>query len=206
MNKMNKASLDLIKSFEGLRTNAYLDAVGVWTIGYGHTAMAGPPKPVRGRKITVQEAEDLLLHDLRKYEKPVIDLVKVPLNDNQYGALVSFVYNLGEGNFRSSTLLKKLNRGDYKSVPSEMMKWDKAGGKRLTGLTRRRKEEGKLFMASVSKGEMPIEAPKSPVEPVPVVPSVPVPEINPEALRGLVEEKPSFLSWFIRFLSGGKNV
>ncbi len=198
MNKINKASLDLIKSFEGLRLNAYQDSVGVWTIGYGHTAMAGLPKPVRGMSITTQEAEALLLSDLKKYEKPVIDLVKVPLNDNQYGALVSFVYNLGAGNFKGSTLLKKLNQGDYKSVPNEMMKWDKAGGKRLAGLTRRRKEEGKLFMSPVSGVGMPIKAPVSPVEPVRDVPAIPTPEAPKEAST-------SFLSWLLQLMSGEKK-
>ena len=154
MNTINKDTLGLIKTFEGLELSAYPDAVGVWTIGYGHTAMAGDPKPVAGMKITKQEAEDLLLHDLKKYEEPVKKLVTVKLNDNQYGALVSFVYNLGAGNFAKSSLLRRLNKGEYDAVPSEMMKWNKADGKVLNGLTRRRTAESVLWRKAVSATEV----------------------------------------------------
>ena len=145
MNKINKETLELIKEFEGRELEAYVDPVGVWTIGYGHTAMAGSPIPKKGMKLTVQEAEALLLKDLVKYENPVRRLVKVPLTDNQYGALVSFTYNLGEGNFSKSTLLKKVNAKDFAGAVKEFAKWNKAGGKVLRGLTRRRAAETALF-------------------------------------------------------------
>src|SRR5690348_16684215 len=103
---LNQKSIDLIKGFEGLVLTAYKDAVGVLTIGYGHTSMAGAPKVTPGMKITKQEAEDILRNDLKKYEGYVQELVKVNLSENQYGALVSFVYNVGKGNLASSTLLK----------------------------------------------------------------------------------------------------
>jgi lysozyme len=143
--KINKETLELIKDFEGLELKAYKDAVGVWTIGYGHTAAAGNPKPVSGMVITAKQAEDLLLKDMVKYENAVKKYVKVPLNDNQYGALVSFTYNLGEGNFSKSTLLKKVNAKDFAGAANEFAKWNKAGGKVLNGLTRRRAAEAALF-------------------------------------------------------------
>lgn len=163
---INKETLELIKSFEGLELKAYKDAVGVWTIGYGHTSMAGDPKVVPGMVITKQEAEALLLKDLVKYENGVKRWVKVPLNPNQYGALVSFCYNVGEGNLSKSTLVKKVNAGDFAGAAKEFAKWNKAGGKELKGLTRRRTAEASLFLRGSGK---PVEAPKP-------VPSVPVQE------------------------------
>lgn len=141
---LNKASIDLIKSFEGLKLTAYLCPAGVPTIGYGTTK--GLTRADVGKKtITEAEATGLLIEDVARFEKAVDKLVKVKLTENQRGALVSFTYNLGEGNFGSSTLLKKINAGDFKSAQSEFAKWDKAGGKVLAGLTRRRAAEAKLF-------------------------------------------------------------
>ena len=135
-----------LKQWEGLKTKAYKDAGGVWTIGYGHTAMAGEPKPRAGMVITPAEAESILLKDLTQYEAAVESLVKVELNDNQFAALVSFVYNIPLVSFKKSKLLKKLNAGNYDAVPTELMKWTKAGGKKLQGLVNRRRAEGYLWM------------------------------------------------------------
>jgi lysozyme len=114
------------------------------TIGYGHTK--GVKKNMR---ITKEEAENLLRDDLRSFEAEVKNMVDVPLSQYQFDALVSFVFNLGAANFKSSTLLKKLNAGDYAAVPAQLMRWNKArvGGKLqpLTGLTRRRTAEAALF-------------------------------------------------------------
>lgn len=170
---LNKESIDLIKSFEGLGLKAYKDAVGVWTIGYGHTNSAGLPKVIPGQMITEVEAEEILTNDLKKYEASVQKLVKVKLTDNQYGALVSFVYNLGEGNFEKSTLLKKINSGDLIGASNEFGKWNKAGGKVLKGLTRRREAERKLFLKPAF-----IDTQK-PVQPLPDDPGISVPE-NPK--------------------------
>lgn len=155
MNKINKESLSLIKEFEGLELEAYADPVGVWTIGYGHTAAAGPPAPKKGMKITVQQAEALLLNDLVKYENAVRKYVKVPLNDNQYGALVSFTYNLGPGNFANSTLLRRVNAKDFVGAAREFGKWNKAKGKILKGLTRRRAAEAALFKKAGNGSSVP---------------------------------------------------
>lgn len=143
---ITKEALELIKKSEGLRLYAYLDAVGIWTIGYGHTSAAGNPKVYKGMRITAQEAEDILLADLKRVYIPAVTKnVSVPLNPNQLGALVSFVYNVGEGNFKKSTLLKKLNKADYKGAAAEFLKWNKAGGKVLKGLVTRRAAEKALF-------------------------------------------------------------
>jgi len=138
---INAEGLDLIKEFEGLRLRAYQDSVGVWTIGYGHTKTAAP-----GQEITEAQAEDLLREDLREAEGYVRQFVTVPLNDNEFSALVSWVFNLGVGNLKRSTMLWKLNAGDRQGAADEMLKWVFAGGVRLDGLKRRRKAERELFL------------------------------------------------------------
>lgn len=140
MRQINKAGLDLIKSFEGLRLKAYKDAVGIWTVGYGHTKTATP-----GMAISEPEAEAMLRNDLAEAQGAVERLVKRPLNDNEYAALVSFVFNLGSGNLSRSTLLRKLNAGDRRGAADQFLVWNKAGGKVLAGLTRRRQAERALF-------------------------------------------------------------
>lgn len=136
--------IQLIKEFEGLRLSRYQDIVGKWTIGYGHLILANEsfPKP-----ITEQQAEELLRKDLATSESGVNRLVKVKLSQYQFDALVSFTFNLGVGNLQSSTLLKKLNAGDYAGAANELTRWNKAGGKEVAGLTRRRAAERKLFLS-----------------------------------------------------------
>lgn len=131
-----------IKTAEGLRLTAYKDGGGVWTIGYGHTGA-----DVReGLTIPLSEAERLLTRDLRVAEGHVNDAVKVKLTQNQFDALVSFVYNVGGGAFRSSTLLKLLNAGDYGNAADQLLRWNKDNGKVVDGLTNRRREERSLFL------------------------------------------------------------
>jgi len=132
--------LDLIKFFEGLELEAYRCAAGVWTIGYGHTKGVE-----RGMKIDESTANQMLSEELAEYENYVNTLVTVELNQDQFDAMVSWVYNLGGGNLQASTLLKVLNAGDYDGVPAQMMRWNKAGGKVLEGLTKRRQAEADLF-------------------------------------------------------------
>ena len=133
----------LIEKFEGLRLTAYQDMVGVWTIGYGHT---GPDvKP--GLVISQQQAAQLLINDLARFNNGVNALVTVKLNQNQFDALVSFAFNLGVGSLKKSTLLRKLNAGDVQGAALQFKSWNKAGGKVLTGLTRRREAEMKLFLS-----------------------------------------------------------
>lgn len=145
--RTNTAGISLIKSFEGKELKAYKDPVGIWTIGFGHTDAAGLPKVTPGLVISESQALEILKTDLRQYESAVARNVKVPLTANQFAALVSFTYNLGEGNLKSSTLLKKLNAGDYTGASKEFGKWNRAGGKILSGLTRRREAERQLFLS-----------------------------------------------------------
>jgi len=136
--------LALIKKFEGLELNAYRCAAGVWTIGYGHT------KDVeRGDVWTEAQADEALKHELIEFEGYINDLVECSLTQNQFDALVSWVYNLGPANLQASTLLKKLNASDYEDVPSQLKRWNKAGGKVLEGLIRRREAEALLFQGAI---------------------------------------------------------
>jgi lysozyme len=138
--KISSNGIELIKVFEGLELEAYKCAAGVWTIGYGHI------KGVHeGMNITEDTANKMLMEELVEYENYIDQAVTVPLAQCQYDAMVSWVYNLGNGNLTSSTLLKVLNSGDYDGVPAQMMRWNKAGGKVLEGLTRRRQAEADMF-------------------------------------------------------------
>ena len=140
MRMANKAGIDLIKEFEGLRLEAYQCSAHLWTIGYGHTKGV-----YKGQKITKEQAEAFLLDDLQVAQNAIDRLVKVPLNENEYAALVCFVFNVGVGNFYGSTLLKLLNRGFYDQVPMQLMRWNKVNGEVNGGLSRRRSAEAKLW-------------------------------------------------------------
>ena len=136
----------LIKQFEGCKLTAYQDSVGVWTIGYGWTKPVDG-KPIRaGMTIKQETAERLLKTGLVSYESDVSRLVKVGLTQGQFDALVSFTYNLGARSLSTSTLLRKLNAGDYAGAAVEFLRRNKAGGKVLNGLTRRREAERDLFL------------------------------------------------------------
>ncbi|KTI36939.1 lysozyme [Enterobacter cloacae] len=137
----------LIKQFEGCKLTAYQDSVGVWTIGYGWTQPVDG-KPIRaGMTIKQETAERLLKTGLVSYERDVSRLVKVGMTQGQFDALVSFTYNLGARSLSTSTLLRKLNAGDYAGAADEFLRWNKAGGKVLNGLTRRREAERALFLS-----------------------------------------------------------
>jgi lysozyme len=162
--RIDRHGLEKIKRWEGLRLSAYRDEAGVLTIGYGHTSAAGAPMVTARMQITEQEAEAILLADLAKFEERVERLVKVALTDNQFAALVSFDFNTGS--LHSSTLLKKLNAGNYEAVPAELAKWvkttDPATKKKITcpGLVNRRAAEIGLwasgsFVASAAVAAKP---------------------------------------------------
>lgn len=163
--KTNKLGIDLIKRHEGFVPCVYRDCAGFLTIGYGHLCRDGDfylngkslsyvdelygvnrNKAKKIFKIPKIEAEKLLIKDLKKAENAVSRLIKVPLNSNQFSALVSFTFNLGSGALQRSALRQKLNRGEYFSVPFEMSKWIYAGGVKRKGLLKRRLEEGLLFI------------------------------------------------------------
>ena len=136
--------VDLIKSFEGCRLDAYLDSVGICTIGYGHTGS----EVKRGDTIDDAEADRLLRSDLRTAEKCINACVTGNLTQNQFDALCSFVFNLGCASLRNSTLLRKLNSGEHEEAAEEFQKWNHAGGKVLSGLTKRRHAEADLFQSA----------------------------------------------------------
>jgi lysozyme len=137
---ISEEGISLIKKFEGCELRSYQDAVDVWTVGYGHTKDVKP-----GQMITKEEAEEMLIEELTEYCSYVETAVEVPLHQNQFDALVSWTYNLGPTNLNSSTMLKKLNAGEYEDIPEQIKRWNKAGGKVLPGLERRRLAESLLF-------------------------------------------------------------
>lgn len=130
----------MIAEFEGLRLAAYRDAVGVLTIGYGHTGADVKP----GMRITAEEADRLLTRDLERFERAVESYAE-KIEQHQFDALVSFAYNLGEGSLKGSTLLKLHNAGEYNAAAREFQRWNHAGGRVLAGLTRRREAEAKVY-------------------------------------------------------------
>ncbi len=137
-------AIQIVKHFEGCELKAYQDEVGKWTISYGHTCDT-PPDCCEGMECTQDEAEQYLQNDLAYAMDGIQRLVKVPLNDNQLSALISFAFNLGLCNLASSTLLTKLNSGDYDGAADEILRWDHAGGVVLKGLQLRRQAEHDLF-------------------------------------------------------------
>ena len=137
---INQAGLDLIQEFEGLRLEAYQDSVGIWTIGYGHTKGVN-----EGDTCTKEQAQQWLAEDCHRAETCIQQSVSAALTENEFSALVCFVFNVGCGNFLGSTLLKLLNDGRIDECPAQFLRWNHAGGKVLDGLTRRRTAESELF-------------------------------------------------------------
>ena len=144
--EISQEGLALIKKFEGCELKAYHCAAGVPTIGYGSTDGVSIDM-----EISQARADALLLEDVAVFEEEVNKSVEVDLEQNQFDALVAWTFNLGGSNLRSSTMLKELNEGNYEKVPSEMKRWNKAGGQTLQGLIRRREAEGLLFQDKLCK-------------------------------------------------------
>lgn len=128
---------------EGERLKAYQDAVGIWTIGVGHTGFVDNTPVMKGLIITQEKSREILRKDLNRFEKAINNGVKVPLSQHQFDALVSLVFNIGEGAFLRSTLLKKLNLSDFKGAAQQFLAWKNAGGRPI--LLNRRKREKCLF-------------------------------------------------------------
>ena len=138
--KTSQKGIDFIKRHEALRLNAYLDAVGVWTIGYGHTKTAK-----KGMTISEAEAEKLLVDDLKTAENE-INSHNLPLKQHQFDALASFVFNVGTGAFRTSTFLKRIKIDvDHPDIPNQLNRWIYGGGKVLSGLVKRREQEADIY-------------------------------------------------------------
>jgi lysozyme len=136
-------AIDFVKRFEGCKLTRYIDACGFPTIGIGHLCHNGDNL----FEITEEEAEGLLHTDLQIAGQGITRLIDIPLNDNQYTALISFVYNLGSGILQASTLRKVINRGDFEDVPEQFERWIYGGARKLPGLIARRKAEAQLFEA-----------------------------------------------------------
>lgn len=145
MKRINRSGLDLIKSFEDLSLEAYLDPVGVWRIGYGHTKTAKS-----GMKITEEEAEELLREDLKEFEEFIDTVVKVPITENQFSALVSFAYSVGIGVLRTSILLKLLNEGNIQAASDQFLRCNQSSGQKLTSPLTQRRLERNLFLKQIS--------------------------------------------------------
>jgi GH24 family phage-related lysozyme (muramidase) len=144
MRHVTDEGLNLIKRFEGFSPATYFCPAGYPTIGYGHVVMPGERERY-ANGISQVEATDLLECDVQVAERAVLRLTTVPLTDSQFGALVSFTFNLGAGTLERSTLRRMVNRGENGDIPSELAKWVWAGGRRLPGLLRRRQAEGRLY-------------------------------------------------------------
>ncbi|MCH7305638.1 lysozyme [Acinetobacter higginsii] len=136
----------LICSFEDLRLQAYDDGVGVWTIGYGTTIYPNKIRVKRGDTCSSEQAKAFFQHDLIRFEAAINESVLVALSQNQFDALVSLAYNIGITAFKNSTLLKQLNNKNYKDAAEQFLVWNKASGKVLRGLVRRREAERNLFI------------------------------------------------------------
>ena len=154
MRPVPDAGVALVKAFEGCRLTPYRDAIGLWTIGWGHLVSrdreAAPPAP-----ITQEEADALLAADLARMAAAVARLLPVPLTDGQYGAVVSFTFNLGAGNLQTSALRRKILRGDHHAVPGQLMRWVHAGGVKLAGLARRRAAEAAMYAGGQPRASQP---------------------------------------------------
>jgi lysozyme len=181
---INQASLNLIKEYEGFRAKAYQDSVGVWTVGFGTTAAAGvgiDPKP--GMVITQAQAENYLAAAIEKFSAQIAPAITHPANPNEFGAMVSLAYNIGPGAFKRSSVLRRFNAGDKQGAAAAFKMWNKAGGKVLAGLTRRREAEAKLFLTPVGIGAV------LPPRPAPAIPAPPI-------------AAPSLWARFIAFIKG----
>lgn len=199
MRKINQAGLELVKSFEGLRLNAYQDSVGVWTIGYGSTKGVK-----RGQRITEEEAEELLREDLATAERGVESAITEDITDNQFAACVSLAFNVGVSAFRKSSIVKYINAGDVTLAADRFLLYNKAGGKVLAGLTRRRKAERALFLTEDEQPDEPIL--NGEVEPAPEAG-----ETTTEKVTTTVVEKPGStvvekISSSVSTLAGNEHV
>lgn len=141
----SQACVDLVASFEGCSFVAYQDGNGVWTIGYGHTQGVDA-----GDTCTRQQASDWLSEDLEVADHALQRLVKIPINQNQWDGLTSFVFNIGQGNFAQSTCLRDLNANNIQGAADAILMWDRVAGQVSSGLVRRRTAERSLFLTEVA--------------------------------------------------------
>lgn len=144
--KTGPAGIQLVKDFEKCVLKAYLCPAGIWTIGWGNIRYANGDRVKEGDEITQEMADSELAVDLGDFERVILRNVRVPLTQNQFDALVSFVYNVGQPNFVGSTMIRLLNQGNYAWAAEQFERWSYASGKQLAGLKRRRLAEKELFL------------------------------------------------------------
>jgi len=153
-------ALDLIKRHEGLRLTSYRCSAGVWTIGYGHTSAAGEPKVEPGMTITKAEANRIFDKDIQNFAVGVERAINVPLSPAQFGACVSLAFNIGLGAFKKSSVLRFINKNQMTNASDAFLLWNKAGGKVLKGLVRRRAEEAEMFSSANNSDDRVPDEPK----------------------------------------------
>ena len=176
--KTNRAGIELIQAWEGCRLTAYPDPAtdgDPWTIGYGHTSMAGEPHVTKGMTISQDQAAAILERDLVKYEVAVSKLMTRNPNENQFSAMVSLCFNIGPGNMAKSSVVRLFNAGDVQGAADAFRMWNKAAGKVMKGLVNRRESERLLFLRPVAGSVDHV---------TPIV--VPDPETPPTASGGLL--------------------
>lgn len=195
--KTSRDGIALIKRWEGCRLTAYPDpgtGGDPWTIGYGHTSAAGEPKVVRGLKITQQEADDILVRDLAKYEAAVDRALTRSPTQPQFDACVSLCYNIGQGAFAGSTVVRKFNAGDITGSADAFLLWNKAGSKVMQGLVNRREAERLHFLkASATAPAQPV----APIAPVPAPSPPPAPESPPAATPAPARPGSGLAAWVL---------
>jgi len=143
--RISENGIEFIRQLEGEKLTAYPDIVGIWTIGVGHTGFVDGKPVARGMAITKEKSKEILTADLKRFESAVNNAVKVTLTQNQFDALVSLAFNIGEGAFARSTLVNKLNAGDKKGAAEQFLVWKNAGGRVSQGLLNRRQKEKAMF-------------------------------------------------------------
>lgn len=152
---MTEEGLALIRRFEGFRAQAYRCPAGIWTIGYGHTSNAGPPRVSPGMEMSEAEARRVLAADVERFAAEVRAALTREVSPQQFSALVSFAFNVGTAAFRTSSVLRAVNAGDFGAVPGRLGLWVKAMGKTLPGLVRRRAAEAQMFSAAAAPRTRP---------------------------------------------------
>ncbi|MBA3752666.1 MAG: lysozyme [Nitrospira sp.] len=191
--KTNRDGIELIKSFEGCKLKAYKCPAGIWTVGYGHTSSAGQPKVTSGMTITQAQAEEILVADLATYEAAVAEAITRFMNENQFAAMVSLCFNIGAANFRKSSVCRYFNDGLAAKAANSFLLWNKASGKAMKGLLRRRAAEMALY-------NKPVQAIPKPVQPDPTIPDpvTPYPPVWPPSPA----EKPAMGKPSIQWVMG----
>lgn len=203
--KTSRDGIALIKKWEGCRLTAYPDpGTGgePWTIGYGHTSAAGAPMVKKGMKITQQEADDILVRDLVKYESAVMKALTVLPTQNQFDAMVSLCYNIGPGAFAGSSVVKKFNASNISGAADAFRLWNKAGGRVMQGLVNRREDERKHFLRTAVRPVEPLPPPPPPDVP-PVAEPVPAPTAGPTIAKWVIGAVGALAAAFAAWLMKG---